>query len=79
MIKKSNYYKTEWWRERRIEALEDADHICDICGTKKNLHIHHKHYNSLFKEKEGDLVCLCKECHEDLHGRLFDLEDDVYD
>ena len=79
MIKKSNYYKTEWWRERRKEALEDADRMCDECGSKKTLHIHHKHYKSLFKEKEEDLVCLCKSCHEDVHGRTFDSEVDMYD
>jgi len=78
-IKKGVYYKTEHWRERRKEAIEDAGGMCDECGSVKELHVHHRNYNSLFKEKDRDLIVLCKKCHEDLHGKIFDLEDDADD
>jgi len=74
-IKKGAYYRTEWWRERRKEMIEDSAG-CDECGSRKHLQVHHKNYNNLFKEKDSDLVVLCKSCHEDLHGKIFDLEDD---
>jgi len=79
MIPRNAYYKTEHWRERRKEALEDSDNMCDECGSKNNLQVHHKNYFSLFREEDDDLVVLCKSCHEDLHGRVFDIEDDEYD
>lgn len=74
-IKKSNYYKTEHWINRREEMLEESDG-CEECNSHKNLQVHHKHYNSLFKEKDSDLMVLCKNCHQELHNKVFDIESD---
>lgn len=29
-----------------------------------HLHLHHKHYDSMFKEKRKDLMLLCDSCHK---------------
>ncbi len=43
--------------------------------AENHIHIHHKHYNSMFKEERGDVMILCDSCHklghmlEDMKGR----------
>jgi len=39
---------------------------CKICGTKNNLHIHHKKYTVNRK----DLDVLCHNCHKKIHSGL---------
>lgn len=64
----------EWLRgrsiEKRVEALIEADHRCQVCGTTERLEVHHR---GGLKGKQGlDLaragqdkqrVVLCKACH----------------
>jgi hypothetical protein len=55
---------------------------CLFCGNRKNLNIHHIRYKTkngksiLFKESKGDLVVLCKNCHNEWHkingDKIFD-------
>jgi hypothetical protein len=59
------------WISRKKMILERADYECEECGEfEDELHVHHKHplgeggNNSL-----SNLQCLCKECHEEKHGR----------
>jgi len=40
---------------------------CWVCGSDKNLNIHHKTYQRLGKEKKGDCLFLCKTCHCEVH------------
>jgi len=47
---------------------------CQVCGSKKALHLHHRNYICLGKEKQCDLLTLCAACHLLEHGRL--LEDE---
>ena len=41
---------------------------CKNCGSKEDLHIHHKKY--IFPIKEEDLVVLCRRCHVLEHQRI---------
>jgi hypothetical protein len=76
-ITKANYYKTEHWKTRRAEALEDNEFEgCEICGSTKSLNVHHKNYFHLFNERDEDLMVVCRECHEELHNKVFDIEED---
>ena len=53
---KQRYYRSKFKKE------------CFICG-KKNLplHLHHRTYKRLGKEKLNDLILLCENCHHLLH------------
>lgn len=43
--------------------MSRAGHKCERCEATKNLEVHHKHYETLFKEAPEDLEVLCIPCH----------------
>jgi len=60
------YLQTRHWHELRSHALWLAGYRCAICGrlaTETELHVHHKHYDSLGEERPEDLTVLCSRCH----------------
>jgi len=57
----NEYYKTDWWQKRSREYRKKIGK-CERCGTKNNLHTHHKRYR-FYREKDRDLECLCSYCH----------------
>lgn len=60
-------YKYKLWKK---SVLERDKHICQKCGNKNNLIVHHiKHFNSN-KELRFDInngITLCQECHKEVH------------
>lgn len=62
------YLKTKWWRNKRKQRLEAADHRCERCGKVKQLQVHHKTYARIGCEKHEDLEVLCRACHQAAHG-----------
>lgn len=66
--KKRNNYTYRQWRKRILER----DKVCQICGSDKNLEVHHikpfAEYTELRTEDRNGVV-LCKKCHRDLHRR----------
>ena len=59
----SSYLKTKHWNNKKIQLKK----YCIICGTTKNLNIHHNIYNNLWRERKKDLICLCEKHHFGLH------------
>jgi len=60
----SKYLASEEWRNKRAFALYKADYTCHRCGRRNNpLEVHHKHYNTLYRERLGDVEVLCVSCH----------------
>ena len=55
------YYKSSWWRQRS-RAYREKIGKCERCGSKKDLHAHHRRYR-FFREQDSDLECLCRKCH----------------
>ncbi len=41
---------------------------CSHCGSKEDLHIHHKEYR--YPIREIDLIVLCRVCHIEEHQKL---------
>lgn len=71
-IKDSSEYKTfiesKEWQETRTRIFKRDKYKCQICGSCKNLQVHHITYENLGQEKDADLVTLCEKCHiEDIH------------
>lgn len=45
-------------------ALDHYGRECVLCGSNKNLEVHHRHYKSGWgNEKVEDLIVLCKDHH----------------
>ena len=64
------YLKTEWWKHLRKMALERDKYQCQLCGSAKNIQVHHISYENLGCEEEiDDLVCLCSKCHSAVHTK----------
>jgi len=73
-------YPYSSWVDFRENAFQKYGRHCDRCGSKNNLHIHHKIPLSLGGSNEiGNLVVLCESCHEGTHGREFCYNDDYRD
>ena len=68
---KQNYYEymhSEAWSKRRLEVLRRDRFRCQMCGTAKNLRVHHINYEHLGTDAElDDLITLCDTCHREVH------------
>ena len=63
------YLKSEDWKERRKEMLDEAGHVCEDCGMYANL-LHHLNYDNLgIEELYNDVLPLCHNCHMERHGK----------
>ena len=69
--KERTTYKYRQFRKRILER----DEICQMCGTKKNLEVHHTMPFAQYPElryDEDNAITLCKKCHMKLHKELRD-------
>lgn len=71
-IKEMDYYdflKTPYWKAVADRVKYRANFKCQICNSSENLNVHHRTYDNHGKEiyHLGDLICLCKACHEKHH------------
>lgn len=65
-----DFLNTLYWRGVSLLVKERAGNRCELCGATRNLVTHHLHYLNHGDEihHPEDLQCLCKDCHERLHG-----------
>jgi hypothetical protein len=61
------YILTNEWKTRRNRVLKLAGYRCEKCGAKRDLQVHHKTYEHLGCEPDGDLEVLCPDCHRGHH------------
>jgi 5-methylcytosine-specific restriction endonuclease McrA len=55
----------------RQQVLERDNWRCQVCGSRRNLQIHHKQLRSQQgSDDECNLITLCASCHKALHERL---------
>ncbi len=66
------YLKSKHWSLLREHILSTTK-SCTVCGNKFCLQLHHLTYKTLGKEKDGDVLVLCKKCHE-LHHETMRIE-----
>lgn len=62
------YIQTGTWRKTARRRMEIDGFKCQMCGTGKNLVVHHITYDHLGCEDMDDLVTVCKSCHEKIHS-----------
>src|SRR5699024_10020211 len=53
------YLKSEKWRDFRAAKLKETNFSCEMCKSKKNLHLHHLTYKNLGNESDNDVMVLC--------------------
>jgi transcription elongation factor Elf1 len=71
-IKYKEYIASPEWKERVLQLKEKCGWRCQLCnkpGTKRTLHAHHRTYDNLGCELEGDIIILCSECHAKFHNK----------
>ncbi len=66
------YRRTPEWRSRRNRVLLRAGNRCELCGTRERLDVHHRTYERYGEEQLGDLIALCRSCHQRFHDILPD-------
>lgn len=71
----NEYLQSKWWRNKRLVKLKATKFKCERCRSEEDLRVHHKHYKSLWKEKNRDLETLCKTCHDSEHECLIQCND----
>lgn len=59
-----DYLNSYLWKEKRDWIIEVLGDRCSVCGSRKNLHVHHKTYDSVGNEGQEDVEVLCSECHK---------------
>lgn len=63
------YIKSKAWFDRRKIFLEMFGDCCIICKTKEKIEVHHISYRNLGREKDEELVSLCKVHHKEYHEK----------
>lgn len=67
------YINSAAWKYRRRMEIVKAGCMCVECQMPERLgiplQVHHLSYDNLGDELPGDLVVLCKLCHEERHGK----------
>lgn len=68
------YIASPNWKKKREERLKLDNWECRTCGSKDNLHVHHKYpkaYKDIPDENVNyDLITLCEFCHMAIHNSL---------
>lgn len=69
-IEYNKYLKSAKWKAKRGAAIDKAGNKCQRCGYPAyKLEVHHLSYEHLFDEPPGDLLVVCKSCHEIEDGK----------
>lgn len=63
------YLKSDHWIKFKEKVNRRKLHQeCKICGSKRNLHLHHRHYRFLMHIHElNSIYRLCADCHQKVH------------
>ena len=67
-IELDDYLDSTGWAEKRKRILERDGFKCRLCGSAKNLRVHHITYENVPFENDDDLLTVCDKCHKDLHS-----------
>lgn len=63
-----SYLDSKEWADIKIDIRQNKGNKCEICSSTNKLHVHHKTYKRLFKEEYSDLMLVCENCHNKIHG-----------
>lgn len=62
------YINSPEWAFRKEEYYKFHKKVCRSCRSEdREIHLHHRTYARIYREDDGDLMPLCKDCHASLH------------
>ena len=66
---RNGFLKSEFWQNLRLDVLVKRKCQCHICGLRSQHNdIHHVRYPKRWWDtRSGDVIILCRECHEIMH------------
>jgi 5-methylcytosine-specific restriction endonuclease McrA len=68
--KYKEYLQSDNWKKLTARKRKSAKNKCQLCNDgEKTLHVHHRTYENLYKEKLADLIVLCEKCHRKFHDK----------
>jgi len=71
------YLKSPRWQEVREKVFRRDGGLCQGCLQAQATEVHHMSYDHAFNELAFELVSVCRDCHERIHGlgerRRFDV------
>lgn len=77
----AEHISSPYWRELKQKVIRRRGHVCERCRRADcALDLHHIHYRTFPRERQKDVMLLCRECHmeEDrsraLRGRISSAE-----
>lgn len=71
-----SYLRTPHWQRVKRAAYGKLGRVCHACGyANKEIHVHHLSYKNRGREDMEDLMLLCKDCHEMVHEKMKQTEE----
>jgi len=64
----SEYIQTYEWKLKREAVLARCNWLCEGCRKQKATVVHHVTYSHVGNELLFQLVGLCRDCHDKVHG-----------
>jgi len=65
-----NRLEQQDYQELREHVLRRDGWRCQLCGSNRNLEVHHREFRSHGgANDERNLITLCFDCHRSVHGR----------
>ena len=71
------YLSSPEWKAKRSKVLRRANYKCEICKVNKAWQVHHNTYKRKYKERLGDLIAVCEDCHKGEHNLLTEEEIEI--
>jgi 5-methylcytosine-specific restriction endonuclease McrA len=62
------HIESDAWKEIRRRVFARCKGVCEGCGQRPAVQVHHLTYERLGDELLFDLVAVCMTCHEKCHG-----------
>lgn len=62
------------WKQLRRKVFARCNGVCEGCGERQAVQVHHLNYKRLGNEMLFDLAAVCMTCHEICHPREGDTE-----
>lgn len=62
----AEHLRSDYWRQLKQKVAKRRGHKCERCkSSDKPLDLHHEHYKNFGKERQKDVLLLCRECHHE--------------
>jgi hypothetical protein len=62
------YLCSREWGLKREAVIDRSRGMCERCGWNAGVAVHHKTYARIYREPLSDLIHLCEDCHQFVHG-----------